>query len=118
MRSIILLLVLITTSFGSTNASAAKCKYKWDTENYRTGEKVRWTTWIMNRFYYVEDKPYGLIAGASEGDKKYLGLQIMSPEVSMRSRPTKAEIDSAMVIPKGAKLSIMLGDGTIYDLCA
>ncbi len=118
MKTIITLLVLITASVGSTDAWAAKCKYKWETTNYRTGEKVLWTKWRANRTIIVLDKPYGLVAGVSEGDKKYLSLQLRSPEVSLNHRPGKAEIDAAMVIPEGAKLSVLLGDGAIYDLFA
>lgn len=118
MKIIITLLVLIAASIGSADAWAAKCKYKWETTNYRTGEKVLWTRWIMNRAFYTQGKPYGLVAGVSEGDKKYLSLQLRSPEVRLNHRPSKAEIDAAMVIPEGAKLSVLLGDGTIYDLFA
>lgn len=118
MKIVITLLVLIVASVGSTDAWAAKCKYKWETTNYRTGEKVLWTRWIMNRAFYTDDKPYGLVAAVSEGDKKYLSLQLRSPEVRLNHRPSKAEIDAAMVIPEGAKLSVLLGDGTIYDLFA
>ena len=118
MRSTIVLLFLITASFGSAEVRAASCKYKWDTTNYRTGEKVMWTRWIMNRAFYTQGAAYALIAGVSEGDKKYLGLQLMSPEERSRTRPTKAELDLAMVIPERAKLSILLADGTTYELFA
>ncbi|MFZ9023043.1 MAG: hypothetical protein ACO2ZA_08145 [Litorivicinaceae bacterium] len=118
MKKTISLLILVAALFGGTGVWAADCKYKWETANYRTGEKVLWTKWIMNRAFYTEDKPYGLVAGVAEGDKKYLGLQLRSPEVRLDHRPSKAEIDAAMVIPEGAKLSVLFGDGTIYDLFA
>jgi len=118
MKTFITFLILIAVSFGSTDAWAAKCKYKWETTNYRTGEKLLWTTWIMNRAFYTPDKPYGFVAGVSEGDRKYLSVQIRSPEIRLNHRPSKAEIDAAMVIPEGAKLYVLLGDVTIYDLFA
>ena len=118
MKKLITLLVLIAASLVSTDAWAAKCKYKWETTNYRTGEKVLWTNWIMNRAFYTVGNIYGFVAGVSEGDKKYLSLQIRSPAGRLNHRPSKAEIDAAMVIPEGAKLSVLLGDGTIYDLFA
>ena len=118
MKTFITLLVLIAASLGSTDAWAAKCKYKWETTNYRTGEKVLWTNWIMNRAFYTVGTTYGFVGGVSEGDKKYLSLQLRAPGVRLNHRPSKAEIDAAMVIPEGAKLSVLLGDGTIYDLFA
>ncbi len=118
MKIIITLLVLFAVTFGSTDAWAAKCKYKWETTNYRTGEKIMWTRWVRNRAIVVRDKPFGSVAGVTEGDKKYLSLQLHAPKGRMNSRPSKADLDAALVIPEGAKLSVLMGDGTIYDLFA
>lgn len=118
MRASIALLVLITALCGSSEAWAAKCKYQWETVNYRTGEKVQWTNWIKNRAIINMSKPYGAVAGVSEGNRKFLGLQIISPAPSMDTRPTKADLDAIIAIPAEAKLSIFLADGARYDLFA
>ena len=61
---------------------------------------------------------YGLLSGVLEGDNRYLALQTVTYNEHTKSRPTKEEIDSAMVIPDNAKLSILMADGTIFDLFA
>lgn len=114
MKSLITLLIAITVLFGSTEVWAAKCKYRWDTVNYRTGEKVRWTGWTMNRIVIMPNTP--LISAVVEGDKKFLGLQVFSNDKGSSSRPSKQEIDTAMIIPAGSKLSVLMEDGTIHDI--
>ena len=66
MKTFITLLVLIAASLGSTDAWAAKCKYKWETTNYRTGEKVLWTNWIANSAFYNQDSG-SFVAGQRSG---------------------------------------------------
>jgi len=103
--------------FLASESRAADCKYQWDTTNYRTGEKVMWSRWVMNK-RVISNGIYGLLAGVSEGDKKYLALQTVSFDGYSDQRPSKADIDSAMVIPDNAKLSILMADGSIFDLFA
>ena len=117
MKSLITLLIATTTLFASTDVWAAKCKYRWDTINYRTGEKVRWTGWTMNRMVIMPNTP--LMSAIVEGDKMFLGLQVASSGKGASStRPTKQDIDTAMLIPEGAKLSLLMEDESIYDLFA
>ena len=101
----------------ASDSWAADCKYQWDTNNYRTGEKVVWTRWVINK-RMITNGVYGLLAGVSEGDKKYLALQTVVFNEYTTVRPTKEDIDSAMVIPDNAKLSILMADGSIFDLFA
>lgn len=61
---------------------------------------------------------YGLLSGVLEGDERYLALQIVAFDGFSEARPSKEDIDSAMVIPDNAKLSILLADGSIFDLFA
>ena len=117
MRSLITLLVMTTALFGSTEVWAEKCKFRWDTINYRTGEKVRWTGWTMNRMVIMPNTP--LISAIIEGDKRFLGLQVSAPGKDVASsRPTKADVDTVMLIPEGAKLSLLMEDESVHDLFA
>jgi len=115
MKTLIGVLTIALTLFSASDARA-DCKYQWDTSNYRTGEKVLWTQWVMNK--RVNAGLYGLLSGVKEGDRKYLALQTVAFDGFSASRPSKEDIDSAMVIPDNAKLSVLLADGTIFDLFA
>ena len=117
MKTLITVLILAIASFSASDSWAAGCKYQWDTNNYRTGEKVLWSRWVMNK-RMITTGVYGLLSGVLEGDNRYLALQTVTYNEHTKSRPTKEEIDSAMVIPDNAKLSILMADGTIFDLFA
>ncbi len=101
-------------SFGSAVSSAAKCKWLTDTVSYSTGEPVRWTRWVRNRT--ILTPPYAAMAGVSEGDQKYFGLQVIGVEKSLDMRPTKEDLDTLLVIPAGSTLSILLADNSTYEL--
>jgi len=117
MKILTTLLGLALVLFSASDSRAADCKYQWDTTNYRTGEKVLWSRWVMNK-RMITTGVYGLLAGVSEGDRKYLALQAVAFNEYTTARPTKEDIDAAMVIPDNAKLSILMADGTIFDLFA
>jgi len=110
------ILVVIVMIFGATAANAAKCKWMTDTVSYRTGEPVRWTRWVRNRAFHSLGKGYAAIAGISEGEQKYLGLQVIAPYRTMNTRPTKADMDATFVIPQGSILAISMADNSIYEL--
>jgi hypothetical protein len=116
MKTPIAVLTMAITFFAASDARA-DCKYQWDTSNYRTGEKVLWSRWVMNKRVNTTGV-YGLLSGVVEGDKKYLALQTVAFDGFSKTRPSKEDIDSAMVIPDKAKLSILLADGAIVDLFA
>ncbi len=114
MKKLIVISVVLLLSFGPAVSKAAKCKWRTDTVNYRTGEPVRWTRWVRNRT--ILRPPYAAIAGVSEGERKFLGLQVIAVEQTLKSRPTKNELDALFVIPAGSKLLISMADGSIYEL--
>jgi hypothetical protein len=116
MKTLIAVLTMALTLFSASDARA-DCKYQWDTSNYRTGEKVLWSRWVMNKRVNTTGV-YGLLSGVKEGGKKYLALQTVAFDGFSAARPGKEDIDSAMVIPDNAKLSVLLADGTIFDLFA
>jgi hypothetical protein len=100
--------------FATTAASAAKCKFQTDTVNVFTGEKIRWTKWDTFTLRIDKDH-YVLLSGISEGDRRYLGLRPHVSKLQME-RPTKADLDNALVIPVGGKLSIVLSDDSALEL--
>ena len=116
MKGFIVISVAVFMSFGSAVSNAAKCKWLVDTVSYSTGEPVRWTRWIRNRTFLTN--PYAAIAGISEGEGKYLGLQVIGVEQAVTTRPTKDELDAAFIVRAGSTLSILMADDSIYELVA
>jgi hypothetical protein len=117
MKTLITVLTMALAFFSASDSRAAGCKYQWDTNNYRTGESVLWTRWVKNK-RMITTGVYGLLSGVLEGGNKYLALQTVAFDGHSTVRPSKEDIDSAMVIPDNAKLSILMADGTIFDLFA
>jgi hypothetical protein len=116
MKKIIAISIAIFLGLGSTVSSAAKCKWLADTVSYSTGEPVRWTRWVRNRAFYMGGMGYAAIAGVSEGEQKYLGLQVIAPDRKMATRPTKEDMDATFVVPAGSTLSILMADDSIFEL--
>lgn len=116
MKKIIAISIAIFLGLGSTVSNAAKCKWLADTVSYSTGEPVRWTRWVRNRSFYLQGKGYATIAGISEGEQKYLGLQVIAPYRIMATRPTKEDLDATFAIPAGSTLSILMADDSIFEL--
>jgi hypothetical protein len=114
MKTLSAVLIAVLIALTCTAANAASCKYQVDTVSYASGEKIRWTRWKMNRKFHTGS--YSLISGIAEGDRKYLGVQLVDTSKKVTSRPTKAELDAMMVIPAGAKLSLLMADESIVDL--
>jgi len=111
---IAVLSLAVSILFASAGANAAKCKFQTETLNVFTGEKIRWTKWDTFTLRIDKDH-YVLLSGISEGDRRFLGLR---PHVSklQPDRPTKADLDSAVVIPDAGKLSILLSDDSVLEL--
>ncbi len=75
MKTFSAVLIAVFIAFSANTSYAASCKYQVDTVSYASGEKIRWTRWEMNRFYHRGS--YSLISGIAQGDKKYLGVQLV-----------------------------------------
>ncbi|MCH9027644.1 MAG: hypothetical protein IIA05_11090 [Proteobacteria bacterium] len=127
MKKFIALSIAVLMILGPTATNAAKCKFQTDIASRDTGEKVRWTRWVRDKFYHKGN--YGLLAAVSEGDQKYLAVQVVVGAgarynsdimggVQVSLRPTKEALDAALVIPEGATLSITMADNTVYELVA
>ena len=111
---VIALSLAVPLLFSSSGANAAKCKFQTDTVNVSSGEKIRWTKWDTFTLRIDKDH-YVLLSGISEGDRRFLGLR---PHVRklQPDRPTKTDLDSALVIPEAGKLSILLSDDSVLEL--
>lgn len=105
MTAISLLLVCAT-------ANAAKCKFETDTTNALTGEKVQWTKW---EDFKLINTQIGYMAAVAEGDRKYLALQVLSFNYRP-DRPTKEDLDNAVVIPAESKIMLLLTDESVVEL--
>ena len=114
MNKLMLIVAAILVSFAPAAANAAKCKWQVDTVSYSTGDPVRWTRWVRNRT--ILTKPYAALSGVSEGEQKYLGLQVIGVGKMLPTRPTKADLDALFRIPAGSTLSILMADNSTFEL--
>ena len=93
-------------------ANAAKCKFETDTTSALTGEKVQWTKW---EDFKLINTQVGYLAAVAEGDQKYLALQVVTFDYRP-DRPTKQDLDTAMVIPAGSKLMLLMTDDSVVEV--
>jgi hypothetical protein len=93
-------------------ANAAKCKFETDTTSALTGEKVQWTKWEDFKLFNTQ---IGYLAAVAEGDQKYLALQVVTFDYRP-DRPTKQDLDTAMVIPAGSKLMLLMTDDSVVEV--
>ncbi len=113
-KRFISLALAVSMFFSVATANAAKCKYNVDTVNHRTGEKVRWTKW--NTFRLRQDPV--MLAVVAEGDRKYLALRMNGPRGTRTDRPTKAVLDSGLIVQEGANLLVLMADESVLELHA
>ncbi len=114
MNRLLVIVAAILVSFSPALANAAKCKWQVDTVSYSSGDAVRWTRWVRNRT--ILTKPYAALAGVSEGEQKYLGLQVIGVGKMLAKRPTKEDLDALFLVPAGSTLSILLADNSTFEL--
>ncbi len=114
-KVVIVLSLTVSSLLASTVADAAKCKFQTDTVNVSTGEKILWTKWAPFRSNWMRAHGGVLSSAISEGDRKYLGLRLHLTK-TLEFRPTKDDLDSALVIPAASMLSIALADRSILEL--
>jgi len=113
-KVVAILVVAISSLLATAVADAAKCKYQTDTVNVFTGDKIRWTKWAAFKLTWVETHS-ALNSAISEGDRKYLGLRLHLTK-TLQYRPTKDDLDNALVIPAASKLSLVMADSSILEL--
>ena len=104
--------IAISLVFWCAKVNAAECKYETDTINPMTNEKVQWTKWSHFKLFNTAN---GYLAGVVDGDRKYLAIQLVTHEWRP-DRPSKEDLDSAMIVPAGAKLLVLLADESVVEL--
>jgi hypothetical protein len=112
MKRFTTLTTAVSLLFVCATANADKCKFETDTTSTLTGETVRWTKW--DDFKLINTKS-GYLAAVAEGDRKYLALQVLTYD-SRPERPVKEDLDSAVVIPAGSRIMLLLTDDSVVEL--
>ena len=98
----------ITTLLAGEAVLAAKCKFREDTDDMFSGALTLRTTWNQNG---------GIVSAVKEPGEQWLEVKVGYRKNS-KFLPTQAELDTAMVVEKGANLEITLKDGTVVELPA
>jgi hypothetical protein len=92
----------------------AKCKFQTDTVNPIAGETVQWTKWGTFRLMNEVGKSV-VHTAIVEGDRRYLGLRI-EVHTKKGTRPTKEDLDTALVIPAESAALLLMDDESILEL--
>ena len=91
----------------------AKCKFQTDGINQFTNESVRWTNWTMLKMILTD--PYLMVTAITENERKYLGLRL-HVNSSQSTRPTKADINNAVVVSESATVMLLMADESVVTL--
>ncbi|MDH3351708.1 MAG: hypothetical protein OEM51_09175 [Gammaproteobacteria bacterium] len=98
----------------AASAASAKCKFQTDMPSIVTGEHIRWTDWTTFSLA-ITTTDYALATGISEGERKYVGLQLHT--VTTIPRPaSKQDLDNAVVIPAGADVFFLMADESVIKV--
>ncbi len=93
-------------------AQKSDCKYSRNEVDKFTKVKILVTK--PQRFTKFFDAA-AYVYGVAEGDKKSLGVQIVTKKY-IANKPSQADLDEAVVVPKGSKLIILLEDENTSEL--
>lgn len=110
MRKILLFAMLIPVI--SAYAQKSDCKYQTDDVDKFSKKKILWTKW--DNFTKLLG-PSALVCGISEGDKKYLGIRLLTSR-KLPDKPSKSDLDDALMIPAGSKIILLLADQSTIEL--
>ena len=106
-RNFVVIFALTTLLCGEA-VLAAKCKFREDMDDMFSGAPTLRTAWNKND---------GVISAVSEPGEQWLEVRVSYSRKS-KFLPTQAELDTAMVVEKGANLEITLKDGSVVELPA
>lgn len=109
-----LVLASATAALLAAGPASAKCKYQVDMPSIVTGEQVRWTNWSTFKLVFSSEK-FAVVNGMIEGDTRYVGLRVHVTN-SMPERPSKEDLDTALIIPEGAKALFLMADDSVVEL--
>ncbi len=108
MKRNLIVVFAITTLLGGEAVLAAKCKFREDTDDMFSGAPTLRTAWNKND---------GVISAVKEPGEQWLEVKVSYSRKS-KFLPTQAELDTAMVVEKGANLEVTLKDGSVVELPA
>jgi hypothetical protein len=106
-RNLVIIFVL-SALLGGEAVLAAKCKFREDMDDMFSGAPTLRTAW---------DKNGGIISAVSEPGEQWLEVKVSYSRKS-KFLPTQTELDTAMVVEKGASLEVTLKDGSVVELPA
>ncbi len=106
-RNLVIIFVL-SALLGGEAVLAAKCKFREDMDDMFSGAPTLRTAWNKNG---------GVISAVSEPGEQWLEVKVSYGKKS-KFLPTQAELDTAMVVEKGANLEVTLKDGSVVELPA
>lgn len=106
---LIILAFIITSKVVAQNSN---CKYSRNEIDKFTKVKILVTK--PQRFTKFLDA-YASIYGVAEGDKKSLGVQIVTKKY-LANKPSQVDLDEAVVVPKGSKIIVLLEDESTLEL--
>ena len=106
-RNLIAIFAIMTLLAGEA-VLAAKCKFREDTNDMFSGVPTLRTAWNKNG---------GIVSAVKESGQQWLEVKLSYSRIS-KFLPTQAELDTAIVVAKGANLEVTLKDGTLVELPA
>ncbi len=106
-RNLVVIFALTTLMCGEA-VLAAKCKFREDMDDMFSGAPTLRTAWNKND---------GVISAVEEPGEQWLEVKVSYSRKS-KFLPTQAELDTAMVVEKGANLEVTLKDGSVVELPA
>ena len=125
MKNILISLFAITALLVNGSALAAKCKYEEETADLFSGVKTVRTKWNKLtpwgekgvHFWSAKGETSIFVSVISEGGDKRLGIRIKFKRKS-QFKPTREELENAILVPAGTNLLIKLADDTVVALPA
>ena len=93
-------------------AQKSECKYSRNEIDKFTKVKILVTK--LQRITKFFDAA-AFVYGVAEGEKKSLGVQIVTKKY-LASRPSQADLDEAVIVPKGSKIIILFEDESTFQL--
>ena len=98
---------------------AADCSFEIDSVDKFTKVQTRQTWWDslgrLNQEMFGDTQGY--VAGLAVDDERFLGFKLTF-EWSKKKEPTPYELDTAIVVPAGSPLLVLLEDESVVELLA
>ena len=102
-------IITLVTFLGSASANAAECKYKENERDPFTDVRIVETKWKTFRPTGNQAVSHGWMGGWIKDGKTFLALRYGIVGIYVRS---------PLIIPKGAKLLLLMADDSVFELAA